>query len=212
MRVFVTGASGAIGSVVVPELIAAGHEVLGLARSEASAQIVTAAGATAVRGGLGDLEVLTAGAEQCDGVISLAFSNDFANLAAGIAEEGLALQALGAALIGTGKPLVIASGTPGAAGRPSTEEDPTSTQGPVGGRGRRYACLVPCTSAVWPMDSPECSLLQRSAPGCRATSATVANAGRPYIAATPPDCFGSPLSRRKPEPCSTPLPMRATAC
>jgi nucleoside-diphosphate-sugar epimerase len=135
MRVFVTGASGGVGSVVVSELMAAGHEVLGLARSEASAQIVTAAGATALRGGLGDLDVLTAGAEQSDGVISLAFSNDFTNLAAGMAEEGLALRTLGAALIGTGKPLVIASGTPASPGRASSEQDPTPTDGPVGGRG-----------------------------------------------------------------------------
>ncbi|HMH58841.1 MAG TPA: SDR family oxidoreductase [Galbitalea sp.] len=142
MRVFVTGASGGIGSVVVPELITAGHEVLGLARSEASARIITAAGGTAVLGDLGDLDVLTASAEQCDGVISLAFSNDFNNLAAGIAEEGLAMQTLGAALIGTGKPLVIASGTPSAVGRPSTEQDPTSTEGPVGGRGRNTLAVL----------------------------------------------------------------------
>ncbi len=135
MRIFVTGASGGIGSAVVPELIAAGHEVLGLARSEAAAQVVTAAGGIAIRGGLGDVDLLSASAEQCDGVISLAFSNDFTNLAAGIAEEGLALRTLGAALIGTDKPFVIASGTPRAAGRPSTEDDPTSTEGPVGGRG-----------------------------------------------------------------------------
>jgi nucleoside-diphosphate-sugar epimerase len=135
MRVFVTGASGGIGSVVVPELVAAGHEVLGLTRSERSAQIVTAAGGTAIRGSLGDLDVLTAGAEQSDGVISLAFGNDFNNLAANIAEEGLAMRTLGAALIGTGKPFVVASGTPVAVGRPSTEQDPTTTDGPVGGRG-----------------------------------------------------------------------------
>ncbi|MEO7123248.1 MAG: SDR family oxidoreductase [Lacisediminihabitans sp.] len=142
MRVFVTGASGGVGSVVVPELIAAGHEVFGLARSEASARIVTAAGGTAVRGGLGDLDVLTTGAEESDGVISLAFSNDFSNLAAGMAEEGLAMQTLGAALIGTGKPFVIASGTPNAAGRPSTEQDPTTTDGPVGGRGRNTLAVL----------------------------------------------------------------------
>jgi nucleoside-diphosphate-sugar epimerase len=68
-------------------------------------------------------------------VISLAFSNDFSRLREGIAEEGLALRTLGAALVGTGKPLVVASGTPGVAGRPSTEQDPTPTDGPVGGRG-----------------------------------------------------------------------------
>jgi nucleoside-diphosphate-sugar epimerase len=135
MRVFVTGASGGIGSAVVPELIAAGHEVLGLARSDTSARLVAAAGATPIRGDLGDLDTLTHSAQQSDGVISLAFSNDFSNLPAGIAEEGLAMRTLGAALVGTGKPFVIASGTPRADGRPSTEQDPTSTEGPVGGRG-----------------------------------------------------------------------------
>ncbi|WP_349902020.1 SDR family oxidoreductase [Parafrigoribacterium humi] len=135
MRVFVTGASGGVGAVVVSELVAAGHDVVGLARSDASAQRVTAAGATVLRGGLGDLDVLTAAAQRADGVISLAFSNDFGRLREGIAEEGLALRTLGAALVGTGKPLVVASGTPGVAGRPSTEQDPTPTDGPVGGRG-----------------------------------------------------------------------------
>jgi nucleoside-diphosphate-sugar epimerase len=135
MRVFVTGASGGVGAVVVSELVAAGHDVVGLARSDASAQRVTAAGATVLRGGLGDLDVLTAAAQRADGVISLAFSNDFSRLREGIAEEGLALRTLGAALVGTGKPLVVASGTPGVAGRPSTEQDPTPTDGPVGGRG-----------------------------------------------------------------------------
>ncbi len=142
MRVFVTGASGGIGSAIVPELIAAGHDVLGLARSDASAQIITAAGGAAVGGGLGDLGVLIASAEQCDGVISLAFSNDFSKLREGIAEEGLAMQTLGAALVGTGKPFVIASGTPGAAGRASTEHDPTSIEGPVGGRGRNSLAVL----------------------------------------------------------------------
>lgn len=135
MRVFVTGASGGVGAVVVSELVAAGHDVVGLARSDASARLVAAAGASVVRGGLGDLDVLTAAAEQADGVISLAFSNDFSRLTEGIAEEGLALRTLGAALVGTGKPLVVASGTPSVAGRASTEQDPTPTDGPVGGRG-----------------------------------------------------------------------------
>lgn len=135
MRVFVTGASGGVGAVVVSELVAAGHDVMGLARSDASARLVAAAGASVIRGGLGDLDVLTAAAEHADGVISLAFSNDFSRLTEGIAEEGLALRTLSAALVGTGKPLVVASGTPSVAGRASTEQDPTPTDGPVGGRG-----------------------------------------------------------------------------
>jgi nucleoside-diphosphate-sugar epimerase len=136
MRVFVTGASGGIGSAVVPELLAAGHEVLGLARSNASAEVLAAAGAEVQRGELADLENLRVAATRSDGVIHLAFSNDFTNLEEGIAQETRAIETLCAALEGSGKPLVIASGTPVVPGRASTEQDPTMTEGPVGGRGR----------------------------------------------------------------------------
>ncbi|GGF39491.1 SDR family oxidoreductase [Subtercola lobariae] len=135
MRVFITGASGGIGSVVVEDLVAHGHEVLGLARSDSSAGKVEAAGGTAVRGGLGDLDVLTSAAKETDGTIHLAFSNDFTDLERSIAEEGLAMDTIGAALIGTNKPFSIVSGTTFAQGRPATEHDPQSTEGPVGGRG-----------------------------------------------------------------------------
>lgn len=135
MRVFVTGASGGIGSVVVEELVAHGHEVVGLARSESSAEKVIAAGGTPLRGGLGDLDALTAAANDADGVIHLAFSNDFTDLERSIAEEGLAMDTIGAALIGTDKPFVIVSGTTTAPGRAATEQDPIVTEGPVGGRG-----------------------------------------------------------------------------
>ncbi|MFD7293429.1 SDR family oxidoreductase [Streptomyces sp. NPDC059897] len=137
MRVFITGGTGLIGSAVVAELLAAGHSVTALARSDASAEKARAAGADVVRGGLTDLDVLRTGAEQADGVVHLAFSNDFSSpeaLARAVAEEGAALDALGAALVGTDRPLVTVSGTPHAAGRASTEEDPLPTGGPVGGR------------------------------------------------------------------------------
>ncbi|MHC5262765.1 SDR family oxidoreductase [Streptomyces sp. UC4497] len=137
MRVFITGGTGLIGSAVVAELLAAGHTVTALARSDASAQKATAAGADVLRGGLTDLDVLRSGAEQADGVVHLAFSNDFSSaeaLARSVAEEGAALEALGDALVGTDRPLVTVSGTPHAAGRASTEEDPLPTDGPVGGR------------------------------------------------------------------------------
>jgi nucleoside-diphosphate-sugar epimerase len=136
MRVFVTGATGGIGSVVVPELLAAGHEVLGLARSGAAAEALAAAGAAVQRGALTDLETLRAAAREADGVIHLAFSNDFTNLDEGIAQETAAIETFCAALQGSGKPLVLTSGTPVVPGRPSTEQDPTVTEGPVGGRGR----------------------------------------------------------------------------
>jgi nucleoside-diphosphate-sugar epimerase len=135
MRVFVTGASGGIGSAVVPELLSAGHEVLGLARSDASAQRVLASGADVLRGDLVDLDSLRAGAEQSDGVVHLAFSNDFANVEKGMEEERLAVGTIGAALEGTGKPLVFASGTPAVPGRVSTEQDPTPADGPMAVRG-----------------------------------------------------------------------------
>ncbi|MEU9977774.1 SDR family oxidoreductase [Streptomyces sp. NPDC051014] len=136
MRVFVTGASGSIGSVVVPELVAAGHEVLGLVRSDAAAAYVTSAGGTPLRGDLTDLDSLRDGATQADGVINLAFSNDWSNLEQGIDDEGRAVQTLAAALAGSGKPFVHAGLTPMMPGHISTEEDPNTTTGPVGGRGR----------------------------------------------------------------------------
>ncbi|MGW3248156.1 SDR family oxidoreductase [Streptomyces sp. NPDC001070] len=136
MRVFVTGASGSIGSVVVPELIAAGHEVLGLVRSDVAATAVAGAGGTPLRGDLTNLDSLGAGAAQADGVINLAFSNDWSNLEHGIDEEARAVQTLAAALAGSGKPFVHAGLTPMMPGHASTEEDRDTTNGPVGARGR----------------------------------------------------------------------------
>ncbi len=134
MRVFVTGASGGIGSAVVPDLVTAGHVVIGLARSDVSAAVVTSLGATPLRGDISDLVSLRAGAEQADGVIHLAFGNDFSNIEANVEEETRAIDALGSALEGTGKPFVIASGTPVTPGRLSTEDDAMPTEGPLGGR------------------------------------------------------------------------------
>lgn len=142
MRVFITGASGGIGSAVTAELIAAGHQVIGLARSDASAQRIAAAGATPLRGNFADPDALRVGAEQADGVINLAFSNDFSNLAEGIAEESRAVETIGTVLAGTGKPFVHAGGTPVVPGRPSTEEDPNNTEGPVGGRGHNADAVI----------------------------------------------------------------------
>ncbi len=142
MRVFVTGATGGIGSAVVPELMAAGHEVLGLARSEASADALTAAGASFLRGDLDDPGSLHDGAVQSDGVIHLAFGADFDDFAKSVAREALAVETFATALEGSGKPLVIASGTPALPGRLSTELDPFPTDGPVGGRGRNAQTVV----------------------------------------------------------------------
>ncbi|MFD5826149.1 NAD-dependent epimerase/dehydratase family protein [Lentzea sp. NPDC060358] len=149
MRVFITGGTGLIGSAVVAELLAHGHGVLALARSDASAQAAAAAGAEVVRGGLADLDVLRTAAAQADGVIHLAFANDFSSpqaLAAAVAEEGAALAALGEALTGTDRPFVVCSGTPAAPGRAATEDDPIPTDGPVGGRGRAVGGVLALAS------------------------------------------------------------------
>ncbi|MFF7635989.1 SDR family oxidoreductase [Kitasatospora sp. NPDC008050] len=139
MRVFITGGTGLIGSAVVAELLSAGHTVTALARSDASAAHAEAAGAEVLRGALADLAVLRAGAERADGVIHLAFSNDFSSpeaLAQGIAEEAAALATLGDTLVGTNRPLVTVAGTPYLPGRASTEDDALPTEGPVAGRSR----------------------------------------------------------------------------
>src|ERR1700748_1094830 len=135
MLVFVPGGAGTIGSAVVGELLAHGHTVLALARSEESARAVRGAGADAWPGGLADLDVLRAGAAQADGVISLAFSHDFSGpdaLAQAIAEKTAALAARGDELTGSGRPIAAVSGTPWVPGRASTEADPLPTDGPVG--------------------------------------------------------------------------------
>lgn len=111
MRIFVTGASGHIGSLVVRELLDNGHQVTGLARSEASAQVLDAAGAVVIRGTLDDLDVLADAAGAADGVIHLAFKHDFGDYAGAAASDVKAVEAMGAALEGSGKPLVNTSGT-----------------------------------------------------------------------------------------------------
>ncbi|WP_399895132.1 SDR family oxidoreductase [Streptomyces sp. BBFR51] len=145
MRVFVTGGTGLIGSAVVAELLGTGHTVLALARSDTSARAAEAAGAEPLRGGLTDLDALRAGAARADGVVHLAFGNDFSSsdaVARSVAEEGAALAVLGEELVGSDRPLVTVSGTPLAPGRASTEADPVSTDGPVGGRGRAVTAVL----------------------------------------------------------------------
>jgi nucleoside-diphosphate-sugar epimerase len=151
MRVFVTGASGWIGRGLVPELIAAGHEVTGLARSDAAAQALRAAGAGVRPGSLDDLDQLRDAAAAADGVVHLAFKHDIAfsgDFAGATAADRAAIEAFGEALAGTGKPFVIASGILGVLGLPpgtvATERDGLAAtdadlQVPIGGANDRMA-------------------------------------------------------------------------
>lgn len=171
MQVFVTGASGWIGSAVVPELIGAGHQVLGLARSESSAAAVAASGAQVLRGDLDDLDALRGRAASSDGVIHLAFIHDFTKFEASMQADARAIDTMGAALEGSGKPLVFASGTPHCPGawRPSATIPLPADPRPAGAQppGRlwpwrhaasappRYGCPGRCTAkATAPASSP----------------------------------------------------------
>ncbi|MFH5877391.1 SDR family oxidoreductase [Arthrobacter sp. NA-172] len=149
MHVFVTGGTGLIGSAVVAELLGNGHTVLALARSDISAHAVESAGAEPHRGDLADLDALRIGAAQADGVIHLAFANDFSSpdaFARAVGEESAALATMGEELLGSDRPLVTASGTPYVAARASTESDPPPTDGMVGGRGRTVMAVLDLAS------------------------------------------------------------------
>ena len=125
MRVFLTGATGFIGSRIVPELVGAGHQVLGLTRSDAGARRLEAAGAEAHRGTLEDGHSLARGASQADAVIHTAFDHDFSRFAANCDKDRRAIEAMGEALAGSGRPLIITSGTgmgDAGQGQPATED------------------------------------------------------------------------------------------
>ncbi|HUN89141.1 MAG TPA: SDR family oxidoreductase [Terriglobales bacterium] len=133
MRVFVTGATGFIGSAVVRELSGAGHSVLGLSRSDSGAKALTAAGAEVLRGSIEDLDGLRKGAAASDGVIHLAFNHDFSQFEKNCENDRKAITAIGEVLLGSNRSFVITSGTAIAAnvdGQPSTEDGPTASWNP----------------------------------------------------------------------------------
>jgi nucleoside-diphosphate-sugar epimerase len=136
MRVFLTGASGFIGSAVIEDLKAAGHEVMGLARNEENAAKLTAAGVGVHRGDLSDPASLAAGAAACDATIHCAFIHDFSQYVENIAIDRRAVEAMLAAMEGSGKPFILTSGTLMAdSGGEATEEDGASKDGPGAARG-----------------------------------------------------------------------------
>jgi len=133
MRIFVTGAPGFIGSALVPKLIEAGHQVLGLTRSETGAETLRKLGAEVLHGNIEDLDSLRKGAEKSDGVIHLAFNHDFSQFQTNCENDQKAIGAIGEVLLGSNRPFVVTSGTAIAVnvdGQPSTEESATSAWNP----------------------------------------------------------------------------------
>tara|TARA_R110002020_G_scaffold143867_11_gene316669 strand:- start:751 stop:1653 length:903 start_codon:yes stop_codon:yes gene_type:complete len=129
MRIFVTGATGFVGSALVPELIRSGHQVTGLVRSVASSEALIAAGAQVHRGDLADGDSLREAAALSDGVIHTAFNHDFSNFAASAEVDRQAIEAIGRALEGSPRPFVITAGLPIMTGRPATEADVETSPG-----------------------------------------------------------------------------------
>jgi nucleoside-diphosphate-sugar epimerase len=136
MRVFITGASGWIGTALTRDLVASGHEVVGLARSEASAARISAMGGTAVRGDMSDHDLIVSEAGRADATAHLAFTLDFAEFDEVVENEVRLLGAVGDALQGSGKAFFASSGTPTNLGSMSTERDPLDPDGPAGARAK----------------------------------------------------------------------------
>jgi nucleoside-diphosphate-sugar epimerase len=151
MRVFLTGATGFIGSFLVPELINAGHQVVGLSRSAAGAEALARAGAEVIRGDVNNLDRLRSAAEAADGIIHAAFNHDFANLKQNSEDDRKVIETLGEVLAGSDRPLVITSGTGLArskTGGPAAETDDhvTSTEFPRAASEEAADALIARTS------------------------------------------------------------------
>ncbi|NAZ88044.1 SDR family oxidoreductase [Kineococcus indalonis] len=142
MRVFITGASGWIGTALTRELLTAGHEVVGLARSQASADKITAAGARAVRGDMQDHDLIVSQASEADAMAHLAFTLDFAAFEETVENEVKLIEGIGSALEGTGKAVIAASGTPILLGQVATEDDVLDPAGPAGPRARTASAAL----------------------------------------------------------------------
>ncbi len=151
MRVFVTGATGFIGSAVVKELIAAGHQVLGLCRSDEKAAALAAAGAEVYRGSLEDSGSLKEGAARSDGVIHLAFNHDFSKYAANCEDDRRVITTLGSVLAGSDRPLIVTSGTGmanAAPGQPAKEDNATIGSGMIPRAASEEAAAAVATDGV----------------------------------------------------------------
>lgn len=129
MRIFLTGATGFVGSAIIPNLLKAGHQVVGLTRSKAGAKTLMEAGAEAYQGELQDLDSLRRAASSADGVIHAAFNHDFTQFAESCDMDRKAIEAIGAELKGSDRPFIVTAGLPMSQGRPTTEQDPIPLDG-----------------------------------------------------------------------------------
>jgi nucleoside-diphosphate-sugar epimerase len=218
MRVFVTGASGFVGSAIVEELKAAGHHVIGLARSDASADALAASGVEVHRGDVEDLDSLRAGAAKADGVIHAAFNHDFSKFQANCANDARAIEAMGDVLAGSDRPLVVTSGIGVLQQGSLLTEDALPPTGPTAHprTASEHASMAAAARGV----NVSVVRLPPSVHGqgdhgfgvkrvSRPIPATARTAGRRCTGSTPPDFIVSRWRREPPMPATTPWQRKA---